>query len=199
MIRRGWRRGEANYDLDYKPGGHTSTNRAKASLFDLTSTRGPRVLGRFASPFLGPEVPLLRPLEAKKPKSPLTWGAFPPLGGRAIPARTVFWAFFPKNGLLAGFRRLACKAGDRKGTNSSSERGDEVGGEEKRTSISTTTEEAPGQKFVPKGEFLTSPQPGEPGFWVDFRPVIWVRRTPYFDLSTRKSLQVPSVWGLSPL
>jgi hypothetical protein len=90
--------------------------------------------------FLGPEDPLFRPLESKKPKSPLFLGAFPPLGGRALPARTVFWAFFPKNGLLAGFRRLACKAGDRKGTNSSSERVDEVVGDQNRKKKTTTTE-----------------------------------------------------------
>jgi hypothetical protein len=168
--------------LHHNRGGPWSKIRAKGRIFDHSSTRGTRVLGRFSTPFLGPEDPLFRPLESKKPKSPLFLGAFPPIGGRAIPARTVFWAFFPKNGLLAGFRRLACKAGDRKGTNSSSEIVDEVGGEEKRTSISTTTEEAPGQKFVPPGDRINSTQPGEAWGWGDFRALFWGRRTPFLDL-----------------
>jgi hypothetical protein len=153
----------------------------------------------FSTPFLGPVDPLFRHLDSKNPKSPLFLGSFPHFGGGALPAWNVFGAFFPKNGQLAGFRRLSCKSGYRKGTKYSSESVDDVGGEEKRTSISTTTEEAPGQKFVPKGEFLTSPQPGDPGFWVDFRPLFWVRRTPFFDLYNRKSLKDPSFWGLSPL
>jgi hypothetical protein len=58
--------------------------------------------------------PLFGPLEYKNPKSPLFLGAFAPLGARAIPARTVFWAFFPKNGLLAGFRRPSLEGGGSK-------------------------------------------------------------------------------------
>jgi hypothetical protein len=182
MCRLVWRIGHANFSPYHNLGGPWSKIRAKGRIFDLSSTRGPLVLCRFSTPFFGPEDHHFTPVETKNPRSTHYLGAFHPLGGRATPAWNVFWAFFQKNGLLAGFRRLACKAGDRKGTNSSSERVDEVGGEEKRTSNSTTTEEAPGQKYVPKGELLTSPQPGDPGFRVDFRPLFWVRRTPFFDL-----------------
>jgi hypothetical protein len=151
--RRGWRRGEANFDLDDNRGGPWSKISAKGRIFDLSSTRGTRVLGRFSTPFLGPEDPLFRPLESKKPKSPLFLGPFPPSGGRAIPPRTDFWAFFPKYGLLPAIRLLASKAGDGKGTNSTSECVEEEGRYEGRTSISTRSEEAPGQKFVSMGGF----------------------------------------------
>ena len=99
-------------------GGRWSKIRAVGRIFDPSSTRRSRVFGSIFDPFF-----------SKRPKSPLFLGTFAPGGARAIPARTVFWGFFPKNGLLAGFRRLACKAGGRKGTNSlrKSERAELVG------------------------------------------------------------------------
>ena len=54
--------------------------------------------GSIFDPFFGLFWPKKAVCAAKRPKSPLFLGTFAGIGLLAIPARTVFWLFFPKNG-----------------------------------------------------------------------------------------------------
>jgi hypothetical protein len=111
--------------------------------------------------------PLLRQLLSKKPTTPLLLVTFAPFGACAIPARTVIWAFFPKSRAWA---ELAPKPVRSNETVQVVFRKDLGPTRWSRRVATHHREEATGQKFVPKGEFLTSPQPGQPGFWAHFDP-----------------------------
>jgi hypothetical protein len=111
--------------------------------------------------------PHFRPLESKKPKSPLFFGTFAPLGDRESPDRTDFWAYFPKSRTWSDLAPFPLRCSETVQFVVPKALGPSWWS---RRVATHHREEATGQKFVPKGEFLTSPQTGEPGFWVDFRP-----------------------------